>query len=437
MNMAKLLIITCLLIKYHWMADCFTAETLNETYKDRFGNLHEYLVNNNGKIGEGTFGAVYLKNWPIDNKGNTIKVAVKVAAHVDKAQELLIKEIDFLQNFGKTDKIAQFLPNLWACVHDGPLTYYVMEYFPCSFENFIPNKKVLTLNRLCNIEFSEMSAEVRFLYYREMIRAVAALHASGKVHHDLKPGNIVFATDGDIRVKLIDFGLVEDLEIPLRGGSHPYMYYLKHLVEYYLSTEEETIPQDQLKKFQEKKNKALDKWKSTTDFRRADVWALGILIYVLEQNHSAITTLKSIVFKSADVKENMSVIVDKIHEDNWIKEGELTLKTNEYFFPTTFHEIVQSMIKLDQSKIESDLKVLLAKMDLIYLDNHLKIEQERINYLFGPSKNPYGPLTEDQKKALDDLIEKAKKNLEKLKEQAKLGQANVIAEKRSDRILLR
>ncbi|HJV22670.1 MAG TPA: AAA family ATPase, partial [Holophagaceae bacterium] len=45
---------------------------------------------------------------------------------------------------------------------------------------------------------------------RQLAEGLTALHAAGKLHRDLKPGNIL--VDGDGRVVILDFGLVMDLE---------------------------------------------------------------------------------------------------------------------------------------------------------------------------------------------------------------------------------
>ena len=103
--------------------------------------MHEYLTNKHGLLGIGTFGYVFLKNWPLDTRGNTIKVAVKTVSDDPNAKHLLKREIEFLLSIDQSSKAAQYLPTLFECVMDGDSLYYVMEYFSCTLENFIPHKK--------------------------------------------------------------------------------------------------------------------------------------------------------------------------------------------------------------------------------------------------------------------------------------------------------
>lgn len=50
-------------------------------------------------------------------------------------------------------------------------------------------------------------------------RALHAAHEAGVIHRDVKPGNLVWGTDG--RLRLVDFGLAQSLGPPAADGSEP------------------------------------------------------------------------------------------------------------------------------------------------------------------------------------------------------------------------
>lgn len=54
----------------------------------------------------------------------------------------------------------------------------------------------------------------------QLIEGVAALHASGKLHRDLKPQNVLVREDG--RVVILDFGLLDDIHTEAKSTDGPY-----------------------------------------------------------------------------------------------------------------------------------------------------------------------------------------------------------------------
>jgi tRNA A-37 threonylcarbamoyl transferase component Bud32 len=69
----------------------------------------------------------------------------------------------------------------------------------------------MTLRRVL-AEHHEMPAEVAAALGVELGSALAHAHAAGVIHRDLKPENVLIETDGDIRVKLTDFGIAKILD---------------------------------------------------------------------------------------------------------------------------------------------------------------------------------------------------------------------------------
>ncbi len=105
-----------------------------------------------------------------------------------------------------------------------------------------------------------IAAAVRIAW--QVARGLEEAHAQGLVHRDLKPSNVMLVTgrDGEERVKIIDFGVVK-----LVGEGHV-------LIEEELTLEGAVVGSP--------KYMAPEQFLSTRTLdRRADVWALGVVLY--------------------------------------------------------------------------------------------------------------------------------------------------------------
>jgi serine/threonine-protein kinase len=69
----------------------------------------------------------------------------------------------------------------------------------------------VTLRKLLS-QHVDMPAEVGAALGIELAAALAHAHAAGVVHRDLKPENVLIETEGDVRVKLTDFGIAKILD---------------------------------------------------------------------------------------------------------------------------------------------------------------------------------------------------------------------------------
>lgn len=96
----------------------------------------------------------------------------------------------------------------------------------------------------------EVSPEESFRVLRAIADALEHAHASGVVHCDLKPGNVMIGRDG--RVRVVDFGIAQTDEVESSGGTPEWM--------------------------------APEQWERherTTLTDRVDSWALGVVAYQL------------------------------------------------------------------------------------------------------------------------------------------------------------
>jgi serine/threonine-protein kinase len=94
--------------------------------------------------------------------------------------------------------------------HDGT-PYLVVEYVP---------GRSLTQR----LTAGPMSIRQTLELVRQLAKGLAAVHACGLLHRDIKPGNIILGDDG--RPRLVDFGLVAALgsdALATLSGTYPYM----------------------------------------------------------------------------------------------------------------------------------------------------------------------------------------------------------------------
>lgn len=152
------------------------------------------------KLGKGAFASVHLAH----KIGTTDKYAVKVmdlraqkqggsfnGAVDPKRRATALKEIQMLQAVDGREHIIQMIDGFV----EGTLSFIVLE--KCD------HTLLQVLERIP--ELTEASVK-RIL--REMLKGIAASHAAGVVHRDIKPDNYLCVGPGDqARVKLCDFGL--------------------------------------------------------------------------------------------------------------------------------------------------------------------------------------------------------------------------------------
>jgi hypothetical protein len=142
------------------------------------------------RLGAGGFGRVYQaydREWKL-------RVALKVLRRNDP--KFLYR---FKREFrGSADFNHPNLVKLHELFADGQCWFFTMELLRGnSFLDYVQYQR----GKLCNLE------RLRPALY-QLAQAISLLHQHGKLHRDIKPGNVIVTMDG--RVVLLDFGLMWD-----------------------------------------------------------------------------------------------------------------------------------------------------------------------------------------------------------------------------------
>lgn len=155
--------------------------------KDSLGLLGHYELLE--LYGRGTFGAVFKAFDEILHRIVAIKVLPPDQVATLKARKRFLQEARAVAAI-RHENVVQIYS-----VHDQPLPYLVME--------FIPGESLQQrLDRS-----GPLSAEDVSRIGRQIANGLAAAHARGLIHRDIKPGNILIDLGHEERVKITDFGL--------------------------------------------------------------------------------------------------------------------------------------------------------------------------------------------------------------------------------------
>src|SRR5690349_24884857 len=158
------------------------------------------------QIGIGAMGVVWRATDELLNRPVAVKELLAVtpgtnAAEIEESRQRLMREGRIGARLQHPHVISMFD----VVVHDDR-PWLVMEYLPSQSLAAMLNEKGPLEPRVV--------AEIG----RQVADGLAAAHAAGVVHRDVKPGNVLIAEDG--RVKLTDFGVsraVDDVQLTRTG----------------------------------------------------------------------------------------------------------------------------------------------------------------------------------------------------------------------------
>jgi len=158
----------------------------SSTRRDSLGRIGHYEVLQ--VLGKGGFGIVFRAYDDVLQRVVALKVLAPAIAATSPARKRFLREARSSAQVRHENVIQVY------AVEEQPLPYLVME--------FIPGETLQQrLDRTGPLEASEIVH-----VGRQIAEGLAAAHATGLIHRDIKPGNVLIE-GGHHRVKITDFGL--------------------------------------------------------------------------------------------------------------------------------------------------------------------------------------------------------------------------------------
>ncbi len=140
-------------------------------------------------LGKGGFGIVFRAFDDVLQRVVAIKVLASALAATSSARKRFLREARAAAQV-RHENVVQIY-----AIEEQPLPYLVME--------FIPGETLQQrLDRTDPFEAAEVAA-----IGRQMAAGLAAAHAAGLIHRDVKPANVLIESGPQLRVKVTDFGL--------------------------------------------------------------------------------------------------------------------------------------------------------------------------------------------------------------------------------------
>ena len=293
------------------------------------------------EIGQGAFGSVFL----VQKENTKKKYALKV---INK---------DFLSRTERTEEALIERLILTKCKHPSIIRlslsfqtkhklYFVMEY--------CPNKDLDILLRQLGTFDNDLALQI----IAELVNVVYYLHTDMEIsHNDLKPSNILL--DKDFHIKLIDFSTSKVKGKIFDKKKGDFIDSEQSISKDIIGTAEFVSP--------EMVNQNI------TDYRTNDIWALGIIIYIIfngvspfkgSNDFNSLDKVKEGKFEYAkkDLPEDVVDLINNILIEDINKRFDIKqIKNHKYFKDINWDTLLNNKVPLDLEKLEELNKINIEK----------------------------------------------------------------------------
>lgn len=180
-------------------------------------NVYNYLLEE--KLGRGGMSVIYKARAPLTHRVVALKILrPRDTIFVDLVGEDRLREI-FLEEARVMRTIEhRHVAGILDCRADGETPIIVLEYYPSSLGSLIGDSTRVRTTGVIDIDMA-------YRYIHQTLLGLEELHASGIIHRDIKPHNLML--DQNDEIKIIDFGLCtiegeERMAIPGMQIGSPY-----------------------------------------------------------------------------------------------------------------------------------------------------------------------------------------------------------------------
>lgn len=144
------------------------------------------------RIGRGSMGVVYEAYDPFVQRTVAIKVA-HYSDNIGNTTKQKLREAFFSEVYSAGKMQHPSVVSVYDAGQEGDMNYMVMEFVDgATLQEYVTGKKKLTYNQIVEVIY-------------QCAKGLDYVHRQGVIHRDLKPGNIMLSTEGE--VKIMDFSI--------------------------------------------------------------------------------------------------------------------------------------------------------------------------------------------------------------------------------------